>query len=124
MTELSAFMNAIYRVAVFAIAISLGIWAIAPELRGLAAGLAVGIAASVINAWFLASKVRLVTEQAAQQGKRRVNFGFLTRAAVAVLAVLIAVRTEGISMPAVIVGIFFSPMATLIMGVIFNRKGK
>ncbi|WP_166243521.1 ATP synthase subunit I [Paenibacillus turpanensis] len=124
MTEISVYLKTVYRIALVFAACCFAVWAVFPELRGIAAGLVVGIVASLINAWFLASKVRYVTEQALQQGRRRVNFGFLTRAAVAVLAVLFALKTEGITIYAVIAGLFFSPLATLLLGVVFNKKGK
>ena len=64
------------------------------SICGLFSGFVIGSSASLISFNFLAWKIRRLTDKLLLQKKRRVNIGFFTRAAVALLAVVISLRYE------------------------------
>lgn len=121
MDDLNGLLRNLVRLVSFFVCLCLLAWAVFPEVRPVAAGLAVGAATSLINAFLLSNKVRKIADYALGRG-RRTSVGFLTRAVVAVLVVMWAVRMKDISLPAIAAGFFFSPLASLVLGYLSIRN--
>ncbi|WP_458124336.1 ATP synthase subunit I [Paenibacillus sp. Z3-2] len=94
-----------------------------PRLETIALGLALGAAISLINAIYLGYKVKKVADGAAEGNLKRVNLGFLTRAALAVLGIFISMRyPQYFNIYAVAGGLVIAQFSLLIIGIIKSRK--
>jgi ATP synthase protein I len=124
MDEFAARLKAVTRTSfLFLSACFLG-WALFPAYKEIFAGLVIGAAASLINALHLAWKINRIGDAAARQTKRRPTLGYLTRACIGLLAVIISTRTFHFDLVSTIAGLFLAPLATLLLGVAANaRKG-
>lgn len=90
-------------------------------------GFALGAAAGLINAYYLSAKIVQLTQQAEAAEAHstrpvRSQLGFLTRASVAVLAVLFALKNDYFEVSAAILGLIIVPMFALFIGYITVRK--
>jgi ATP synthase protein I len=125
MDDFSAHLKAVQNVFLFFLSFCLAAWAVLVEYRPYMAGLMLGSVASMINARYLAWKIHKFTAAAIEQKGRKVNLGFLTRAAIAALAGLIAVRyPQHIALTTTIAGYFFAQLATLVLGILSIRRAK
>ncbi|CAH1195553.1 MULTISPECIES: ATP synthase subunit I [Paenibacillus] len=97
--------------------------ALFPDIQTIAVGLALGVGISWINASYLGRKVRIMSEDAAGGNLKRVNLGFLTRAALAVLGVFLAMRyPQYFNTYAVVGGLVFAQFSLLFIGIILSRN--
>ncbi len=86
-------------------------------------GIALGSAVSWINAVYLGRKVRQVLDAAVNGGSKRLNMGFLTRTALAVLAVFAAMKfPQHLNVYAVAGSLVFAQFFLLFIGIRFSRK--
>jgi ATP synthase protein I len=118
MDELSAHLKAVTRIAIFFLSICFILWTGFPDFRGYALGLIIGTGASLINMRYLSMKVRQAADIAEAGQKRRFNLGFLTRAAIGVLAVMLAIRLGNVELFGVIIGLLFWQVASLLLGIL------
>ncbi|WP_334072198.1 MULTISPECIES: ATP synthase subunit I [Paenibacillus] len=123
MDELSKYQRALtVGTLVFLMLCFLG-GALLPKYQSIFLGVALGSAVSSINAVYLGRKVRQVSEAALNGGSKRLNLGFLTRAALAILAVFAAIKNPQIlNMYAVAGGLVFAQFYLLFIGIRFSRK--
>ncbi|MNC47892.1 ATP synthase I chain [compost metagenome] len=99
--------------------------AFAPRLETIALGLALGVSISLINAFYLGYKVRKMSDDAAEGNLKRVNLGFLTRAALAVLGIYISMRfPQYFNTYAVAGGLAIAQFSLLIIGIIMSSKAE
>jgi ATP synthase protein I len=130
MNEFSAHLKTFQNAFFFFLSFCLVAWALFVEYRPYSAGLMLGSAVSMINARYLAWKIRKLSEKAIAAGPEqkvpsKSNIGFLTRAAIAGLAGLIAVRyPEQIAVTTTIAGYLFAQLATLVLGIISVKRSK
>ncbi|MCR8632316.1 MULTISPECIES: ATP synthase subunit I [Paenibacillus] len=130
MDDFSAHLKTVQNVFLFFLSFCLVSWAIFEDFRPYSAGLMLGSIASMINARYLAWKILRLSEKVIkasleQQVPRKATIGFLTRAAIAGLAGLIAVRyPEHIALPTTIAGYFFAQLATLVLGILSIKRSK
>lgn len=97
--------------------------AFVPRLETIALGLALGAGISWINAFYLGYKVRKMSDDAAEGNLKRVNLGFLTRAALAVLGIYVSMRfPHFFNTYAVAGGLVIAQFSLLIIGIIMSRK--
>ncbi|WP_310830537.1 ATP synthase subunit I [Paenibacillus pedocola] len=97
--------------------------ALSPDVRSIALGLALGGAIGCINVTYLGYKVRQVADTMAGEGKRRVSLGFLTRAALSLLGVMVAFKAPQVfNMIAVAGGLLLAPILLIIIGIGFSRR--
>jgi ATP synthase protein I len=119
MDDFSAHLKTVQNVYLFFLSFCLAAWALFVEYRPYSAGLMLGSAASMINARYLAWKIHKFTDAALEKKGRKVNLGFLTRAAIAALAGLVAVRyPQQVALATTIAGYFFAQLATLVVGIL------
>lgn len=122
MNDLSVYLKTIYRISLSLFSVCLLVWAVIPEYRSLVAGLMLGMLVSLLNIWYLSMKIRQLSALAREGTRRRFNLGFLTRASMAVLAVMFAVKLEQIDLAATIVGLFYAPSAILVLGILSRHS--
>jgi len=125
MDEFSATLKTVQNVFLFFLSFCLAAWAILVDYRVYIAGLMLGALASMINARFLAWKINKLGAAAIEQKGRKVTLGFLTRAAIAAVAGLVAVRyPQHFALATTIAGYFFTQLATLVLGILSIRKSQ
>ncbi|QGQ93472.1 ATP synthase subunit I [Paenibacillus psychroresistens] len=122
MNDITALQKTVTRITFCFLSICFLGWAFLPQYAGYLSGLVIGSSASLISFNFLAWKIRRLTDKLLLQNKRRVNIGFFTRAAVALLAVVISLRYEQVELVATVVGLFFAQTAAFVVGIISSRK--
>ncbi|WP_379129959.1 ATP synthase subunit I [Paenibacillus sp. sgz500958] len=94
-----------------------------PSHRNIPLGMALGGAIGCINVIYLGYKVRQVSDTMAGEGKRRMSLGFLTRAALSVLGVMVAFRApQYFHMIAVAGSLLLAPVLLIIIGLGFSRR--
>jgi ATP synthase protein I len=116
MDDLNSLVRRVTRVAVWTLSLSFLVWALVPSFRHYAAGFILGMIAGLLNTRYLSVKIKQLTELVVRRDRKRFNLGFLTRAAVALLAVMFAVKWGQADVVSVIVGLFFTQLATLLIG--------
>lgn len=87
-------MNEIFKKAMqsalYLISLCMVAWLLVPPLKTIAAGIAVGCAASLFNAYLLRRRIELLGQTVVDQGPRRMSVGMTGRLATVLLVVLIA----------------------------------
>jgi ATP synthase protein I len=125
MDDFSAHVRAVFRTSLFFLSISfLGV-AFLPEYRSYFFGFIVGLVISIVNSQYLSWKIRQLTEAVVHKTNRRINMGFITRASLSLLAILISLKYEHIEFSTTLAGLFFVQLATLLLGIFSigsNRK--
>jgi ATP synthase protein I len=122
MDDFSIHLKTVQRTVLFFLSFCFFAWAFLVDYRPAIAGLIVGTIFSYLNALYLAWKIRQLSEKTLQ-GKRTRGLGFGNRVAIAVVAMLIAYKApEHVSMWAVLVGLISVQLATLLLGIISNKK--
>lgn len=96
-------------------------WVFLTSYRPTIAGLMLGTTVSVVNVWYTALKVRQFTEAVAGQQKR-VSLGFLTRIAISLLAVMLAIKSAHFQVITTVIGLIVAPMATVLLGLRYAKK--
>jgi ATP synthase protein I len=125
MDDFSATLKTVQNVFLFFLSFCLAAWALLVDYRVYIAGLMLGSLASIVNARFLAWKINKMAAAAIEQKGRKVTLGFLTRAAIAAFAGLVAVRyPQHIALPTTVAGYFFAQLATLVLGILSIKKSK
>ncbi|MBB3110583.1 ATP synthase protein I [Paenibacillus phyllosphaerae] len=111
------------RMAIYVIAVSLMAWAFAPTWRTVAAGIVLGVSASLMNALLLRRRVDWLGKITVEQGPRKLGLGMAGRLATVLLAVLIAHRyPDDIHLPTTLFACFFMPFASLIFALIQSKR--
>lgn len=124
MDELMPPLRRLVSVALTVIAVLLSAGAFLPEFRMYATGFALGMAASVFNAFLLAYRIRRLTEIALSNTGKRAGLGFLGRVCIAVLAVIVAVNEPWADLGATVAGLAFAPAFTLLYGLLPSIRGQ
>lgn len=118
-------MKTLYRAELLCISVCLLIWSIAPSYRTYAIGFLVGSIVSAINARMLMMKIKSVSQQGESAAPKRLNAGFVSRACMAIIAMMVAVKfPEQVSVVFTIIGLFYIQLVTLLMGILFIFKRK
>lgn len=116
MDDLDAQLKAMTRFSLLSLSACLLAWALMPEWRPYAAGLAMGMVVSLINMRYLGMKIKQMTILVISKESKRFNLGFLTRAAMVVLTVLLAKEFDQVNLIATIIGLFISPFIAAAVG--------
>ncbi|MFC5647760.1 ATP synthase subunit I [Paenibacillus solisilvae] len=121
MDDLSAHLRTVTRMTFLFLSLCCICWALWPAYKPLFGGLGIGAVASLVNASHLSWKVQRIGAKAAGQDTKRTNLGFLTRACIGLLAVVVATEYLSFSLYGTVAGLFVAQLATLILG--FRSKG-
>lgn len=123
MSELTRYRRLMIATVLYVLMICFLTAAFVPTLEAVALGLALGAVISLINALYLGYKVKKVADGAAEGNLKRVNLGFLTRAALAMLGVFISMRfPQYFNTYAVAGGLVIAQFSLLIIGIIKSRR--
>jgi ATP synthase protein I len=122
MDDLTAHLGKVSKIAIFFLLACFVGWTLLPEYRGYLAGLLLGGAVSLINAHYLSFKIKQMSQNLVDKQNRRINLGFLTRASLAVLAIMLASKSVHIEIVTTIIGLFLMQAATLLLGILFVAK--
>ena len=123
MDELSKYSRALTAGTLGFLALCFVGGALLPDYLSVLLGMALGASVSWVNSFYLSRKVRHVLDAAAQGTTKRVNMGFLTRVALAVLAVFAAMKyPHYFNVYAVAGSLAFAQLYLLFIGIRFSRK--
>ncbi|GIP35545.1 ATP synthase subunit I [Paenibacillus sp. J2TS4] len=117
MNDLTAYMKTVFRAALFFLAACLLLWALIPQVKPYAAGLVLGTVISLINARLLGYKIQVVTKLVLENTGKRVNLGFISRACMVLIGTMICVKFPQFDLISMVIGLFFVPLVTLLMGI-------
>ncbi|TFE28960.1 ATP synthase subunit I [Cohnella luojiensis] len=120
--DLQVLMRKISRITFFFLFLGCLGWAVYPKWEEVFGGYLIGALGSLLFTWQLAWKIIRVADMAAGGRRSRGGFGFLSRAAIGLLAAVISVRTLGYDPAATVAGLITSPMATLVLGLSSIRR--
>jgi ATP synthase protein I len=123
MNDLAGFLKMISRSSMVLFAVGVVLWGALPSYRPYISGLLLGMLVSYVNVLYLGMKTRQLGELATQVERKRFNLGFLTRASLAVLAVMFAFKSEHVELVTTIIGLFYGQAALFITAAVaFLRK--
>jgi ATP synthase protein I len=117
MNEMSVHLNRFTKLLIFFLLICLLVWLLFPDYRIYAAGLIVGSFVSYINTYYLSLKIKQLTQAVVNKSSKRINLGFLTRASIAVLAMMWALVSDNIHVGTMLGGLLFTPLAIVMLGI-------
>lgn len=123
MNDLAGILKTISRSSVVLFAVGLVLLGVWPEYRSYTAGLLLGMLVSYVNVVYMGMKTRQLSELVVQGEKKRFNAGFLTRASLAVLAVMFAYKSNQVELVTTIIGLFYGHAALFAAAAVaFFRK--
>lgn len=123
MNEIWKYRRVLTRTTLYFLALCFLGAAFFPDYKGIALGMVLGATVSLLNSFYLGYKVQKVTDAVANGESKRVNMGFLTRAAVSVLAVILAYqKPETFNLYAVAATLILSQFLLLFIGIRLSRK--
>ncbi|MDK8181574.1 ATP synthase subunit I [Paenibacillus sp. UMB4589-SE434] len=124
MDEITTHLKVLLRVTLLFLAACFMVWAFVPSFRSISLGLILGSSASYINASLLSMKMRKFSELMEGGTVKRMSLGFASRAAMAVLVVIVALRVPGINLYSAVAGLFLAQFALLFIGAAVSRRQK
>lgn len=124
MNDMSARLQIFTKLITYFVILCAVAWLIFPDYRIYTAGLIIGSVVSYLNSYYLSMKIRQLAQAVTSQSRKRINLGFLTRAAIAVLAGMWALISEQIHVGTTIAGMLFTPLVVILLGIqsIFKRN--
>ncbi|GIP42196.1 hypothetical protein J45TS6_06550 [Paenibacillus sp. J45TS6] len=124
MNDLSSIVNAVTRATFLLLSGSLLVWVIFPEQRPLFLGLIIGLAAGLFNFRYLYIKIHQVSESVVTPGSKYVSFGFLSRMCISLLAIMLAVRFDQISVGFTVMGLFTVQILAIPISIMVNARSR
>ncbi|HET7580237.1 MAG TPA: ATP synthase subunit I [Bacillales bacterium] len=123
MDEFPLYYKKVLKLLVYALSASFVLWAVLPQFRPILSGLILGEAGCLFNTSFLARKVRKVVERAVDNNKGRSQTGFITRACVSFLVVLISVHySQYFNLVSTLIGLCLFHFVALFKGFLYILK--
>ncbi|MNU86012.1 ATP synthase I chain [compost metagenome] len=124
MNELTKYRRVLTMLTLYFLALCLLVAAFLPSYRSVALGLILGSSVSFINILYLGYKVKKVTEAvASNKAGNRSGMGFGVRAALSILAVMLALKAPGyFNVIAVAGSLVLAQFLILFIGFRFSRK--
>lgn len=113
------------RVAMLFLSLCIMLWAVLPDWRIYTAGVSLGVAASLVNAYLLRKRVAWIgiVFKDNPDPPRRVSMGLASRLAMVLLAAMVAYRfPEHFHLPSAMYSCFFMPVVSLIVAYLDNRR--
>jgi ATP synthase protein I len=122
MDDLPVLMRRMTRLTFFFLSLGCMGWLIWPDRQPVFGGFLIGVAGSLLISWHLAWKVSMIAAKAAAGRRSRSGFGFVSRAALGILAAIVSVRMLHFSLPATAAGLLTGPLVTLLLGMLAIRR--
>lgn len=113
------------RIATFFLSACFLVWAFLPDWRIYAAGVILGVVASVINGMMLRRRVDMIGTVFTNNpnAPRKASLGLASRLATVLLVAMVAYKyPETFHLPSVLLSCFFMPIVTLVLAYAGNRK--
>ncbi|MFC4599749.1 ATP synthase subunit I [Cohnella hongkongensis] len=113
------------RVTLLFLSLCIMLWAVLPEWRIYTAGVSLGVAVSMINAYLLRKRVAWIgiVFKDNPNPPRRVGMGLASRLATVLIAAMAAYRfPEYLHLPSVMYSCFFMPVVSLFVAFLDNRR--
>jgi hypothetical protein len=111
-------MKPIYKLSLWLLSAGLLLWLFVPQWRTGLAGLLLGMLVSLLNSWYLSKKIGQMSALIVDGTRKKFNLGFLTRVSTAILAVMLAVKSDYFDLATTIVGLFYSATVILVWGIL------
>jgi ATP synthase protein I len=122
MDELPVLLRGVTRFTLFFLSLGCIGWAIWPDYKTVFGGFMLGAIGSLMASWHLAWKTTRLGLVITTGKKPRSSFGFLTRACIALLAVVVSVRYMEFNLAATVIGLIVAPVATLLLSLFARRR--
>jgi ATP synthase protein I len=123
MNNLASHLKTAMRTTLLFLSVCLIVWALFPQYRAYAAGFILGTLASAYNARHMARKIWQITRLAMEQKPQRASTGFLSRAAIVFMIVVIAIKyPQYFNLIAALIGLFFVQLATIILEIVKRKN--
>ncbi|MCC3377179.1 ATP synthase subunit I [Cohnella sp. REN36] len=122
MDDLPALLRKVSRITFFFLSIGCVSWVVWPAHKTVFGGFMLGAIGSLVIAWHLAWKLVRIGNVSVAGAKPRSGFGFLSRAALALLVAFVSVRMLEFNLPATVAGLIATPLATLLLGLMSRRR--
>ncbi|GGF91914.1 ATP synthase subunit I [Paenibacillus abyssi] len=111
------------RSALFVVLACLVMRFVVPEGKTVAAGLILGIMASLMNALLLRRRIALIDRVMSEQRPRRISIGMGSRLAMVLLVAIVALRfPEYFDLPSTLIGSFYVQFAILVTAFLHNAR--
>ncbi|RKP47314.1 ATP synthase subunit I [Cohnella endophytica] len=120
--DLPAMLRRLTRITFFFLSIGCIGFAVWPDYKPYFGGFMIGVIGGLIGSFHLAWKVSRIGDLAAAGRKSRSGLGFLSRAAIGVLAALVSVEGLHFNLAATAAGILALPLVTLLLGLLSSRR--
>lgn len=120
--DLPSMLRRVTRITFFFLSIGcigLAVWS---DYKPIFGGFMIGAIGGLLGSYHLAWKVSRIGDLAAAGRKSRMGFGFLSRAAIGVLAALVSVERLHFNLAATAAGILALPLVTLLLGLFASRR--
>jgi ATP synthase I chain. len=115
--------NMSLRVSYICVALSLLLWGLVPTWKTIAAGLILGILASIMNALLLRRRVAFIAMTSAGQAMKRRGMGLASRLATVLLAVMIANKyPDRFNLVATLSACFIMPFIILVTAYFQHKR--
>lgn len=124
MDDFSAHLKMVYRISIYFLSFCFAGYFLFPEYSGYFLGLLIGVLVSLINSVYLSLKIKQLTDAVIAKSNRRVNMGYLTRASMALLAIIASIKYENIEFSTTLAGLFFVQGVTLLVGMVSHFRNK
>jgi ATP synthase protein I len=124
MNDFSTHLKQVQRVTIFFLSFCFLGWALLPQYQSEFAGLIVGTTVSYFNSKYLAWKIEQLGQAAAEKTNRKINLGFITRASMALIAVMASLKYAQIEFSTTLLGLFSVQLATLLLGILSLFQSK
>jgi ATP synthase protein I len=122
MDQLPTLLRGVSRFTFFFLSLGCICWAIWPDEKALFGGFILGAIGSLLGSWHLGWKTTRLADVITNGRKPRSGFGFLTRASIALLVVVVSVRYMEFNLAATVIGLFVAPLATLLLSLFARRR--
>lgn len=120
--QTATILRIVLRISALLVSVSLVLWIGFPAYRSLIGGYILGLIFSMLNGWYLAMKLKQVALVAVEAKGKRVATGFMMRAVISVLAVMIAVKRDGFDVLTTIIGLFTVNLIMVVAGIVLMLK--
>ena len=122
MEQLPVLLRGVTRFTLFFLSLGCISWAIWPDEKAIFGGIILGAIGSLLGSWHLAWKTTRLADVITGGRKPRSGFGVLTRAAIALLSVVVSVRYMEFNLASTVAGLFVAPLATLLLSLFARRR--
>lgn len=124
MDNLNSIVSVVTRMTFLLLSVLFFGWAFLLDFRPIISGLILGLAVGLVYTRYLSMKVRGLVELVVSQENKRFSFGFLTRFCLILIATMVAVKLERVSVLSTVIGFFIPQLLTIPVGLVLGARSK